>query len=102
VAEDPDRSLEVGEYDRGPVVLGGTPPTYPRALQRAGIEGVVRVQAVVGLNGRAVVDRVVESAHPDFNATASQAVARWRFQPAEKNGLPVRSRIVVPVRFQLQ
>ena len=66
-------------------------PLYPRAQRDAGREGVVRVLVVVQANGRTRMDtfRVLESPHPDFTRAVRNAVRRWRFIPAEREGIPV-------------
>jgi protein TonB len=76
------------------------PPRYPEDALRERIEGIVRVQVGVGRDG-SVTDATVlsTSGHQELDAAALEAVRAWRFQPARLRGVPVVSRVVVPIRF---
>jgi protein TonB len=79
-------------------------PTYPPALQRRGIEGVVGLRILVGPDGRAT-DVMVEtsSGYREFDAAAVKVVrARWRFEPAQVGGAAVAAWAVVRVGFALR
>ena len=63
---------------------------------------MVLVSVEVGTDGRASdVTLARSSGFPLLDAAALQAVRRWRFEPAQAGGLPVSSRVEVPVRFSL-
>lgn len=65
-------------------------PEYPRRAASQGIEGYVDVVFDVQASG--ATDNIkILSAQPDniFDRAAVNAVKRWKFQPAEKNGKPV-------------
>ena len=78
------------------------PPVYPPRCLRMGIEGRVRVRVQVGENGKVqevTLDRTRgESA---LDESALEAVRTWRFEPARRNGVPVRAWAIVPVEFKL-
>jgi protein TonB len=92
---------------RGPVyvelkLLEATPPRYPSRCLRLQIEGKVRVYALVGENGR--VQEVTlgkSSGDASLDEAAMEAVRTWRFEPAMRNGMPMRAWVVAPVDFKL-
>lgn len=57
------------------------------------------VDVVVGPEGKVEEAVVQESAGEPFDAAAVAAAKRWRFHPALRDGLPVRSRIRVSFAF---
>jgi len=78
------------------------PPVYPPRCLRMGIEGRVRVRALVGENGKVqevTLDR--SSGESALDESALEAVRTWRFEPARRNGVPVRAWAIVPVEFKL-
>lgn len=60
---------------------------------------VVQLEFVVDASGKPA-SFSVKSASDDTLATAVvQAVKQWRFAPAEKNGFPVATKVVLPVKI---
>ena len=60
---------------------------------------VVQLEFVVDASGKPA-EFSVKSASDDTLASAVvQAVKQWRFAPAEKNGLPVATKVTLPVRI---
>lgn len=75
-------------------------PTYPRASLRRGETGEVLLRIHVGSNGRTeAVDVVRSSGFERLDRAAVSAVRRWRFEPAMRDGQPVRGEVQVPVDF---
>ena len=57
---------------------------------------------LVGTDGRVKDIQLVESPHEDFwSATRKQALNKWRFTPATKDGKPVESWMALKVVFQI-
>jgi len=78
------------------------PPVYPPRCLRMGIEGRVKVRVLVGENGRPQEVTIGESSGESaLDQAALEAVREWRFEPAKRNGVPVRAWAVVPVEFKL-
>jgi protein TonB len=96
-------SYTVDQVDDPAEVIGGPPPAYPDVLRSVGVEGVVRLQFVVGIDGRAEprTIRVVSSSHPAFEANAIEGIAKIVFRPARVRGTPVRQLVTQNVRFAL-
>jgi protein TonB len=78
-------------------------PEYPYLARQRRWQGVVWLLVEVSAAGR-VDDLTVErsSGHRVLDRAAQRAVRRWRFSPATRLGLPVDSRVRVPVRFKLE
>ena len=86
-----------------PSIISQTLPEYPSSALEKGIEGVVMVQAFVGLNGKAEkVEIKVSSGDLELDASAIKAVSQWSFNPAAQAGAPVASWFEVPIRFTLK
>src|SRR2546425_4583757 len=69
-----------------PAAYRETPlPSYPSAAREQGLEGVVVLGVLVGVNGRAVEISVrTSSGARVLDDAAVDAVRRWRFAPAEE------------------
>jgi protein TonB len=82
--------------------LSNPKPDYPEVARQQHQEGMVVVSVEVGTDGRASdVILARSSGFPLLDTAALQAVRRWRFEPAQVGGLPVSSRVDVPVGFSL-
>jgi TonB family protein len=55
-------------------------PTYTAEAMRAGVEGNVEIEAVIGTNGTVTSTRVVKG-HPMLTESATAAVQQWLFKP---------------------
>jgi TonB family protein len=75
---------------------------YPEALRLAGVSGQVVVQFGVDDTGAVQNVTVFTSDHPELDAPAVEAVKKWKFKPAMKDGQPIATRIMrVPVTFAI-
>lgn len=83
-----------------PEAIGKVPPKYPLVARKAGVDGTVLVQALVGRDGRVHDTRIVKSI-PMLDTAAVEAVRQWTFKPALAKGKPVAVWVAVPVRFTL-
>lgn len=82
-------------------VAGQTPaPRYPSRALRRGESGTVRVRVEVGPDGRPSQVSVAQpSGSRDLDRAALDAVRRWRFHPARRNGEAVSGTVIVPISF---
>jgi len=102
VATGPTR-VRVGGLIRPPTKTKDVKPIYPPALRDAGVEGVVPLEATIGLDGTVQHLRVVSAqVHPDLAKAAMAAVRQWQFTPTLLNGQPTEVVMVVTVAFQLE
>lgn len=78
-------------------------PRYPRSALRLGLGGTVRIKVWVAADGSVErMDISQGSGNRDLDRAALEAVRRWRFRPATRNGQPVASEAVVPISFNPQ
>ena len=84
-------------------VLRSIHPVYPRIAKKSGWEGTVLVRVTVETNGRASqVELSRSSGHKVLDNAAVKAVKRWSFRPARDGNIPIRSVVVVPLKFSLK
>lgn len=84
------------------VLLRNVPPRYPTTAVRANQEGWVEVAFTITPEGT-VDDVKVVDAEPRhvFDRAATEAVSRWKFQPATQDGNPVPSQDKRRIVFKL-
>lgn len=75
-------------------------PDYPTLARAARIQGVVRLEAVISIDGTIQNLRLI-SGHPLLVPAALEAVARWRYQPTLLNREPVEVLTEIDVNFRL-
>lgn len=80
------------------------PPKYPREALREGQRGTVLLQVLVGIHGQVLQVGIARSSgHRSLdNAARRHVLARWKFQPALRDGQPVQALGLVPVEFALR
>jgi protein TonB len=93
--------FDIKNLDQQPVAKIRGKPAYPFDMRRQGIKGEVTVQFIVDSNGDVRDPFVVKSSQREFEASALQAVARWKWRPGRKGGRAVSTRMVVPMVFSL-
>jgi TonB family protein len=65
-------------------------PAYPLELMRQNVSGTVILYGVIRADGTVANVRVLRSSVDDrLDHYASEAIAKWKFQPATRNGDPV-------------
>jgi protein TonB len=76
---------------------------YPPVYRAAGIEGRAVVQLVVDTDGRVEPDgvSVISATHPDFGPPSVEIARLLRFEPARRNGRPVRVWVQLPVDWMI-
>lgn len=84
-----------------PIPISQLAPRYPREALSRDIGGTVRVRATVAPDGRVERMEVAESSGNRYlDRAAMEAVRRWTFKPATRNGQPVSADVVVPLDFK--
>ena len=90
------------KVDENPVPVKTPPPSYPDSLKREGVSGVVAVTIVIDETGAVASTAVAKSSHPDFERPALEAVGKWKFKPAKKDGNAVKVKVTLPLRFSVE
>jgi protein TonB len=78
-------------------------PAYPAAARRMQMEGTVTLRVLVDTDGNPLdVIVATTSGHPELDRAARlQVLARWRFQPAQRDGHQVQAWALIPITFNL-
>jgi protein TonB len=92
--------VRVGGNIRQPTQLRRVNPIYPAEAQAARVQGVVILEAVIGVDGRVEDARVLRSI-PLLDQAAIDAVQQWEYTPTLLNGAPVPVIMTVTVQFTL-
>ena len=98
--QDPPLRVRVGEAIRPPTKLFDLAPVYPDEAQVAGEQGVVILEAIIGVDG-SVIDAQVVRSIPLLNQAALDAVYQWIFEPTFLYGEPVEIEMTVTINFTL-
>lgn len=99
----PAPAAPVASADMPARPLSTPAPRYPREAQRRGVAGTVLLRVHVRASGDAgAIDLVQGSGSRELDRAAVDAVRRWRFAPATRNGQPVESAVQVPIAFNLE
>jgi TonB family protein len=64
------------------------------------VEGEVVLYAVIRANGSVDSIQLLQGIDPTLDANAIQAFAKWKFKPAERQGVPVDIETVVRIPFR--
>jgi TonB family protein len=87
---------------RAPVPTHKVDPKYVASAAAERIEGKVRLSAIIRNDGS--VDAVTVLQHLDdrLDFTATQALQKWQFQPARRDGRPVDVDAIFEIPFRLE
>jgi TonB family protein len=75
-------------------------PAYPQELMRQNVGGTVILYAVIHADGKVGSVRVLRSVDNRIDQFAGEAIAKWQFQPATKNGAPVDVEATFSIPFR--
>lgn len=96
----PSARIRVGGNVQQAKLVTKVTPVYPVAAKEQRIEGVVKLQAIIGKDG-SVENLEVLSGDPLLAAAAMEAVRQWKYQTTLLNGDPVEVVTEVNVNFTL-
>lgn len=90
------------KVDENPIPVKTPPPKFPDSMRKDGMSGVVAVVLVIDEKGSILTCSIAKSSNPDFERPALDAVKSWKFKPGKKDGTPVKVRVTVPLRFNVE
>lgn len=103
-----DDDLLFVAYDEPPKIIGGLAALvkflkYPPLAEKAGVEGIVFVKVLVGLNGKTEKAEVIKAkpANIGFEESALEVFKKVKWIPAKQREKSVRVWVTIPVQFQL-
>lgn len=106
----PEEKAEPVEPPHTPVItkvtgIGSCSSTlnhYPAEAREQGLEGTVKVKVQVLADGGVGAASIVKSSgHGILDESVLANVHDCNFEPAEKDGVPIASKVIIPVRFKL-
>lgn len=86
----------------GPVPLSKVDPKYPPSLIEARVDGEVILYAIIRKDGSVDSIQLVRGLDPQLDLNSMEALARWKFRPATRQGEPVELETVVHIPFHLR
>ena len=93
--------VRVGGKILPPRKIKDVTPAYSPIAQSARVQGIVILEATIGVDGRVEQLRVLRSI-PLLDASAIEAVKQWQYMPTLLNGVPVPVIMTVTVNFTLR
>jgi len=93
-------SVVAGEFT-APKVLYKVEPEFSEEARKAKYQGTVLLTLEVGEDGKPRRLRIVRGLGLGLDEKAIDAVSRWRFRPAMRNGSPVPVPATIEVNFRL-
>ncbi len=92
--------IRVGGNVQQALLIKQPKPLYPPLAKQARIQGVVRLNAIIGKDGT-IQNLTVASGHPLLVPSAMEAVKQWIYKPTLLNGEPVEVVTQIDVNFTL-
>jgi periplasmic protein TonB len=77
-------------------------PAYPAAAREANVEGLVRVEVSVGVDGSVTGAHILAGLGHGCDEVSLESARRASFEPATRCGKPVAATAVLPFRFKPQ
>jgi TonB family protein len=75
-------------------------PAYPLELMRQNVGGTVILYGVIHADGKVGGVRVLRSVDPRLDQFAGEAISKWQFEPATKNGAAVDVEATFSIPFR--
>jgi TonB family protein len=98
-SEGPQR-IRVGGNVQAAMAISAPKPLYPPEAKQARIQGVVRMNVIIGKDGT-VQNLQVASGPPELVEASTEAVRQWVYKPTLLNGNPVEVATVVDINYTL-
>ncbi|MBZ5585599.1 MAG: energy transducer TonB, partial [Acidobacteriia bacterium] len=94
------RRVAISSLEQG-IPIRRIEPVYPPLALQARISGVVRLEGVIGTDGR-IRELKVLGGHPLLVKAAVDAVSQWLYRPTILNGQPVEVVAPITVTFTMR
>jgi protein TonB len=86
---------------RAPVPTRKVDPKYIQTAVEERVQGVVRLAAVIRRDGRVQSVELLQRLDERLDRTAVEALSKWEFEPALRDGIPVDVDAVFEIPFRL-
>lgn len=96
--------IPLGDADVPPRQIATADPVYPNVARNMRKEGAIMINVLISETGDVIQTAVIGGNRGSlgFDKAAENAVRKWKFSPAEKNGVPVRVWKSVTIAFKLK
>jgi periplasmic protein TonB len=94
-------AYSIGGGVTGPRVIYAPEPEFSEEARKTKHQGTVVLWLIVGADGRTRDVRVLQSLGMGLDEKALEALRHWRFEPGQKDGIPVAVQVNVEVNFRL-
>ncbi len=84
-----------------PVPVRTVAPRFPEEMRRSGNAGLVTVSCLIDEKGNVTEPKVIKASNDAFSEPALEALKKWKFKPAKKDGAAVAIRVNIPVQFTI-
>ena len=101
IGADEYQIFDLNAVDRHPQALFRSPPLYPPAAKRLGLEGWVSLEFIVDEEGNVSEVEVKDASSRRFHQAAVSCIQSWRFKPAIKDKKAVPCMCTQKLTFQL-
>ena len=96
--------IPLDQVDTPPVVTQKTQPNYPSAAKTMGVEGTVVINALISETGdvirTSILRKSAQGTTYGFETASEACVRQWKFKPAVKDGVNVKTWKSVAVQFK--
>jgi protein TonB len=87
--------------DSMPIPRFQAQPVYPLDMRTVDYTGTAVVEFIVDKSGTVIEAHSVRADSPSFAQAAVDAVKKWKFVPGIRHGVPVNTKMTVPIKFEL-
>ena len=95
-----EKRIRVGGEIKEPKKIKDVKPVYPEDAEKAGIQGIVILETIIGTDGSVQEAKILRGV-AQLDKAALDAVIQWRYTPTLLNGEPVEIVMTVTVSFKL-
>jgi len=88
-------------FEEPPQVIGQISPIYPPEARNKGIQGRVILEVSILKDGSISDIEVKRSDNSLLNEAAIDAIKKVRFKPGKAKGMPIDTKVVIPIDFRL-
>lgn len=85
-----------------PVPVRTVTPQFPPDMRRQHINGLVLVSCQIDVQGNVEDPKVEKSTNDAFTQPAVDALKKWKFKPAHRDGSIVAVRVSIPLKFTIE
>jgi TonB family protein len=96
------RDVQLGQNETRGMLVKRVEPEYPPEARKAGIDGTVVLEAMIGTDGRIHDLRVISAPAASLAASSFAAVSQWAYRPYVLKGRVVPVQTTVTVTFSLR